>query len=1585
MSDGSSGPRTDAAGGAERFAFVTLATSDSYVDGALVLLHSLRRTLTRHSIVCLATPETLSSTALRRLREHFDGVIEADLRQSSDDHNLALLGRPDLRSTLTKIHLWDPALFGAWSAVCYLDADTLVRQPIDDVFERFGSWRAATPEWRQGGLVAAAPDTGWPDCFNSGVLLLAPGFECHQGLLRRVAQTGASFDGADQGLLNEHFADWAAAAPYRRLPFLYNATANVYYTYEPALQRFGNDVRVVHFIGVSKPWHWERTPGGQLQSGPSTSERWRQLVSLWWNIHDEHVSGWTYWKGSFDKPTAFGRGYHHITEPVVPAHARPETSASGHGGSEHDAGVAERGYADVKEPLEVPDWDKDWEWATDRVHPFDYAYLTSHAKSNVAPAPTSTDQSPLPQHAGDHGHYVPQNDRDEGRGHVERGDERPDSYHHHHHHHEQESGSHMTHSEHTSTDHHSPPQQVPTSDHGHEPPQQHQHHVSEHRYEPPSWMQSQRPWEDVAREGWMHNDEYQPHTYDQSYIERHIDQHLPQPAEHHEGRPEAQHYQHHHHHDQHQESHHQHQESYHWQPEYTPMPVPRDQPLYEAAHVVLQPHDNTGGSSGDQWSGYEYHGPGAVTDHHDHGGNSQAHHYSHSDNGNHGHWDDGSHHHHHHRVEPVQVQSDEHTSQDTTKSSPLYYPQPKSPLIVNPVALWESDEEQARRRAWAQQVKGPEPSAPPRGTPWATDGPSADQHVPPSAMDYIDSSQLPRETPWKISHVRHRPPEDGPGYSPDEQSPHKGMQFKEGVANDSSAREAAGQILRRWNEAVIARSMGPKGGSGNPGQISHSAPKIEKGTDAIRLETTISCEAEDASGERTVYRFTLSSTLDVGGSQNLQPPHSALREADGSQQSQATGQTDESLGNEKAVDVQEHGVSKGADITDLRQPENYQEPAISRRSSFVQLQRGAPRAPHTALRSGYDNGDQFAESDARYWKLQRQLIDLEMNQRRSDEHGGSIPNRPAAPSVDVAGQDTKIDMASPPTPSYPQTMPLPGGPGYPLRRRPSAFSVADPAALDPSEEESTLPDTDPLPNASVGDADEVKGPISRRRSRSSPPLDTSKGRAQVLSSAELKEAKLPSYPRRSRSHSTLRRIAVKNRAQAQVQIQAPKSPTADEPKTATRPVFVTSAYGSGHSDGDNNSDKSSEGDSDEDGSQFKPASARMPTPFPRSLRGSSASDSRDTASVEHPATQALLSIDPARSRATEAAGSTPVNFGLPLRPADSTMSPGKQKIRPKMNWDDDGGASSNIPAEDDRSLDAQWRRIIYGAPRPRALVVPPKAKTAAAAAEPTTPDDTPSAESKPVEAAIETSMGAASAQVPENVAAGDDEADGDETADDGDKDRRAGDGVNAAGRTEEPAVEVVEPEAPAGTRAPPRRLPSQRSFLNLTSKAYDVLSDSELDSNEVEQQELFWARAMKPSKSGMSTPYSPGRRKSVAEMSSLISPRDLEEWMQWQDDGGSEFAQRAYGEAVDVPRDEQPGSRQSGHQHEPITPPVSKTNAFQSPGGVADRDGNVTDRDGDAAKAAADEDTDSEHGSDSGLESLDMEQEPLQLVISQPN
>ena len=81
-----------------------------------------------------------------------------------------------------------------YSKCVFLDADTLVIQNSDELFDR--------EEF------SAAPDAGWPDCFNSGVFVFTPSLETFKKLIQHAITQG-SFDGGDQGLLNTFFSDWA--------------------------------------------------------------------------------------------------------------------------------------------------------------------------------------------------------------------------------------------------------------------------------------------------------------------------------------------------------------------------------------------------------------------------------------------------------------------------------------------------------------------------------------------------------------------------------------------------------------------------------------------------------------------------------------------------------------------------------------------------------------------------------------------------------------------------------------------------------------------------------------------------------------------------------------------------------------------------------------------------------------------------------------------------------------------------------------------------------------------------------------------------------------------------------------------------------------------------------------------------------------------------------------------------------------------------------------------------------------------------------------------------------------------------------
>ncbi|XP_059944048.1 glycogenin-2 isoform X2 [Mesoplodon densirostris] len=254
-------------------AFVTLATNDVYCQGALVLGQSLRDHRATRRLVVLVTPQV--STLLRVILSRvFDEVIEVNLIDSVDYIHLAFLKRPELRVTLTKLHCWT---LTHYSKCVFLDADTLVLSNIDELFDR-----------RE---FSAAPDPGWPDCFNSGVFVFQPSLETH-GLLLKHATDHGSFDGADQGLLNSFFSSWSTADIQKHLPFIYNLSSNTAYTYSPAFKQFGSSAKVVHFLGSMKPWNYKYNPqtGSVLEEGSgSVSQHQTSFLNLWWGIYHRSI------------------------------------------------------------------------------------------------------------------------------------------------------------------------------------------------------------------------------------------------------------------------------------------------------------------------------------------------------------------------------------------------------------------------------------------------------------------------------------------------------------------------------------------------------------------------------------------------------------------------------------------------------------------------------------------------------------------------------------------------------------------------------------------------------------------------------------------------------------------------------------------------------------------------------------------------------------------------------------------------------------------------------------------------------------------------------------------------------------------------------------------------------------------------------------------------------------------------------------------------------------------------------------------------------------------------------------------------
>ncbi|KAF8078871.1 glycosyltransferase family 8 protein [Lyophyllum atratum] len=262
------------------YAFVTLVSSDSYLPGALTLAGALKDVHPRpvvppeveYQSVCLVTPETVDVSTIKLLRRAFDVVIGVEVITQEDETGLALLGRLDLNTVLTKLHVFRLTQF---SKVIFLDADILPIRPLSHLFTLPYEF-------------SASPDVGWPDIFNSGVMVLSPGEDKFNELTELLKSKG-SWDGGDQGILNE----WRGGN-WNRLSFTYNTTPTAAYTYAPAYERFGSQISAIHFIGPNKPWSAlsYRTPFSSQSTAASDSRQqaydYNSLVDRWYAVYDKH-------------------------------------------------------------------------------------------------------------------------------------------------------------------------------------------------------------------------------------------------------------------------------------------------------------------------------------------------------------------------------------------------------------------------------------------------------------------------------------------------------------------------------------------------------------------------------------------------------------------------------------------------------------------------------------------------------------------------------------------------------------------------------------------------------------------------------------------------------------------------------------------------------------------------------------------------------------------------------------------------------------------------------------------------------------------------------------------------------------------------------------------------------------------------------------------------------------------------------------------------------------------------------------------------------------------------------------------------
>lgn len=117
-------------------AFVTLIMiGDNYIPGALVLAYSIKKTNTKHDVVCMVTDD-VSENGKITLKEVFDHVIlvpkiSIECKRLKSEKQNAMYGKW-INHSFTK---WNCLDFTQYNKVLFLDADMIVFSNIDNIFK----------------------------------------------------------------------------------------------------------------------------------------------------------------------------------------------------------------------------------------------------------------------------------------------------------------------------------------------------------------------------------------------------------------------------------------------------------------------------------------------------------------------------------------------------------------------------------------------------------------------------------------------------------------------------------------------------------------------------------------------------------------------------------------------------------------------------------------------------------------------------------------------------------------------------------------------------------------------------------------------------------------------------------------------------------------------------------------------------------------------------------------------------------------------------------------------------------------------------------------------------------------------------------------------------------------------------------------------------------------------------------------------------------------------------------------------------------------------------------------------------------
>jgi len=213
-----------------RYAFATLLCDDVMSEAIRVLLGSFKEHHgDRFPFLLLVLPAVKDRADLQRLGAIIHEIDALDYPFRVTAEKAAI----NKQCRYSKLHIWR---YTDYEKIVFVDVDTLVLGPLDNVFSQAGDAE-----------FAAVRDAG--DTFNTGLFVLRPSLSTWKEMSSNYLNA-PSYNQGDQGFLNWFFRD----RPKAVLPVMYNTVCKARGTAMWPIQL--SQAKLLHFTSETKPWNF---------------------------------------------------------------------------------------------------------------------------------------------------------------------------------------------------------------------------------------------------------------------------------------------------------------------------------------------------------------------------------------------------------------------------------------------------------------------------------------------------------------------------------------------------------------------------------------------------------------------------------------------------------------------------------------------------------------------------------------------------------------------------------------------------------------------------------------------------------------------------------------------------------------------------------------------------------------------------------------------------------------------------------------------------------------------------------------------------------------------------------------------------------------------------------------------------------------------------------------------------------------------------------------------------------------------------------------------------------------------------------